>query len=101
MCLSDRVFFLTFPTCGSRLGTPQALRHKGVPNLPNLPNLCARVRAGVRVCACRRMHRQACARTRALVMTFMLGRLGRLGTVKGHKEFQLPNLCLTSVRLGT
>lgn len=105
MCPSERPFFtsrfLTFPTLSTRLGTREALRDKGVPNLPNLPNLFPHVCAGACRRVCRRMHRQACAHTRAQVTAFTLGRLGRLGKGRGDKGFQLPDLCLTSGRLGT
>jgi hypothetical protein len=98
MCLSERVFLPTFPTSPARFGTHAALCHQGFPNLPNLPNLLP---SRVRGRACRRMHTQARARAHAHLTTFTLGRLVRLGTVRRHKGSRVPNLCLTSPRLGT
>lgn len=97
MCHSERSFFPTFPTFQPRLGTRQAPSGAGVPNLPNLPNLFPPVRMGARAGVCT----QARVHTRAQVIRFTLGRLGRLGRVRRHKAFRAPNLCLTSVRLGT
>lgn len=90
MCLSERQNCPTFPTSDPRLGSREALRHKGVPNLPNLPNLfpCARGRA------CRRVHEGARrpARARMRLTHFRLGRLGRLGRGPQDKAFRVPNL---------
>lgn len=101
MCRCKRLIgaheFLTFPTFAARLGRLQALRRKGVPNLPNLPHLILRARAHV----CTGLGAQACARARVYTTHFRLGRLGRLGTSSARKAFRVPNLFLTSARLGT
>lgn len=56
-------------------------------------------------CVCapayRRASAQACVRGRARLPTFTLGRLGRLGRAALDQGFEAPNLCPTSMRLGT
>lgn len=85
---------------GQRLGRLKPALVAALPNLPNLPNLfLTRVRARVPAYAHRYGH--ARARSHALIPSFQLGRLGRLGSGTPGAGFSLPNLLPTFRTLGT